>query len=67
MQTRNPITAEAMIRILFEEIQTYPATEYNIRIIDAINQSVQERYIVEASVMMAYLRNPMAKLEKKES
>ena len=61
----NLITAEATIKFLFEEIQTYPATEYNIRIIDAINQrSVQERYI-EASVIMAYLHNPMAKLEKK--
>ena len=61
----NLTTAEATIKFLFEEIQTYPATEYNIRIIDAINQrSVQERYI-EASVMMEYLHNPMAKLEKK--
>ena len=61
----NLTTAEATIKFLFEEIQTYPATEYNIRIIDAINQrSVQERYI-EASVIMEYLHNPMAKLEKK--
>ncbi|KAI6656634.1 hypothetical protein LOD99_11285 [Oopsacas minuta] len=62
----NLIIAEATIKFLFEEIQTYPATEYNIRMIDAINQrSVQERYI-EAPVIMAYLHNPMAKLEKKE-
>ena len=61
----NLITTEATMKFLFEEIQTYPATEYNIRIIDAINQrSVQERYM-EASVIMAYLHNPMAKLEKK--
>ena len=54
----NLITAEATIKFLFEEIQTYPATEYTIKIIDAINQrSVQERYI-EASVIMAYLHNP---------
>ena len=60
------ITAEATIKILYYEIENYPATEYIIRIIDAINQrSVQERYI-EASVIMAYLHNPMAKLEKKE-
>ena len=60
----NLITAEPTIKILFDEIQTYPATEYNIRIIGAINQrSVQERYI-EASVIMAYLHNPMAKLKK---
>ncbi|KAI6651928.1 hypothetical protein LOD99_4807 [Oopsacas minuta] len=61
----NLIIAEETIKFVFEEIQTYPATEYNIRIIDVINQrSVQERYI-EASEIMAYQHNPMAKLEKK--
>lgn len=61
----NLITSEATLKFLFDEIQTYPATEYNIRIIGAINQrSVQELYI-EASVIMEYLHNPMAKLEKK--
>ena len=54
----NLITAEATIKFLFDEIQTYPATEYNIIIIGAINQrSVQERYI-EASVINLFDLSP---------
>ena len=46
-------------------MQSYPSSEYNNRIIEAINQRcIQERY-VEASVSIAYLHNSIAKLEKK--
>ena len=60
----NFISAEATI---LEEIQNYlpSSSEYIHQIIEAINQrSIQERYI-EASVITAYLHNPLAKLEKK--
>ena len=46
-------------------MQNYPPSEYNNRIIEAITRrSIQERYI-EASIITAYLHNPLAKLEKK--
>ena len=56
------ITVEATINVLFDEIQTHPATEYDIIIIGEINQGVQGRYI-EASLILAYRNNPMAKPE----
>ena len=63
----NFISAEATIKFLLDEIQNYlpSGSEYIHQIIEAINQrSIQERYI-EASVITAYLHNPLAKLEKK--
>ena len=61
----NFISAEATIKFLLDEMQNYPPSEYNNRIIEAITQrSIQERYI-EASIIIAYLHNPLAKLEKK--
>ena len=45
-------------------MQNYPPSEYNNRIIEAIIQrSIQERYI-EVSIIIAYLHNLLAKLEK---
>ena len=61
----NLITGEATLKFLLDEMQNYPPSEYNDRIIEAIIQrSIQERYI-EASKITAYLHNPLAKLEKK--
>ena len=61
----NFITAEATIKFLLYEMQNYPPSEYNNRIIEAITQrSIQERYI-EASIIIAYLHNPLGILEKK--
>ena len=61
----NFITAEATIIFLLDEMQNHLPSEYNNRIIEAITQrSIQERYI-EASKIIAYLHNPLAKLEKK--
>ena len=46
-------------------MQNHLPSEYNNRIIEAFTQrSIQERYI-EASKIIAYLHNPLAKLEKK--
>ena len=59
----NFITAETRIEFSFEDIQSYPSSEYKNQITEAINQRyIQERY-VEASVIIAYLHNPIAKLE----
>ena len=61
----NFITTEATIKFLLDEVQNYPPSEYNNEIIEAIVQrSIQERYI-QASVVTAYLHNPLAKLERK--
>ena len=61
----NLITGEATLKFILDEMQNYPPSEYNDRIIEAIIQrSIQERYI-EASKITAYLHNPLAKLEKK--
>ena len=61
----NFISAEATIKFLLDEVQNYPPSEYNNGIIEAIDQrSIQERYI-QASVIIAYLHNPLAKLERK--
>ena len=63
----NLISAEATIKILLGEIQNclHSGSEYILQIIEAIIQRIiQERYI-EASVITAYLHNPLAKLEKK--
>ena len=64
MRDANFITAEATITFLLDEFQNYQSSEYKNVIIEAIDQrSVQERYI-QASVITAYLHNPLAKLER---
>ena len=56
---------QKMRNFLLDEMQNYPPSVYNNRIIEAITRrSIQERYI-EASIITAYLHNPLAKLEKK--
>ena len=61
----NFISAEATIKFLLDEVQNYPPSEYTNGIIEAIDQrSIHERYI-QASVITAYLHNPLAKLERK--
>ena len=58
------ITAEATIKFLLDELKKSPSY-YNTRILEAIDQRIiQERY-TEASVIIQYLHNPRAQLEKK--
>ena len=60
----NLITAEATVKFLLDEMNK-SHSNYNSRIQEAINQRiVQERY-TKTSVIIQYLHNPPARLEKK--
>ena len=64
----NLITAEATIKFLFDEIETYPDTEYNTYYNYWCNYSEEcSRTLHRASSITAYLHKSMAKLEKKRS
>ena len=61
----NFITAEATIKFLLEEIQNYSPSVYKTRILEAIEERIIQQRYTDASVIIAYLHNPSAKLEKK--
>ena len=60
----NLITAEATIKFLLDELNISPSY-YSTRVLEAIDQRIiQERY-TDASVIIQYLHNPQAQLERK--
>ena len=61
----NFITAEATIKFLLEKIQNYSPSVYKTKIIEAIEERIIQQRYADASIIIAYLHNPTAKLEKK--
>ena len=61
----NFISAEATIKFLLEEIQMYSPSVYKTRILEAIEERIIQQSYTDASVIIAYLHNPTAKLEEK--
>ena len=60
----NLITAEATIKFLLDDIHK-SKSHFHKQILESINQRIVQESYMDASVILQYLHNPSAKLEKK--